>query len=756
LVQKALFEKSAREPAEGGVAKIAVDLPLAGVFEYRIPARLKGKVKPGVRVWVSFSRKRMMGICFEVADTPTVPKLLDIISVVEERPLLSSELIGLVRWMSDHYYCTLAEAALTALPRVARKGTSERKIQTARLAVSQAEALVLAEELLEKRPKQARVLRILAQSDKTFSVKDLCERANVTRSPVDTLAKHDRIFLEYMEVLDPPVIRDHAAFPKPEQLSAEQEEALQVISFSINNYESCGYLLYGVTGSGKTEVYLRGIEEALRRDRGAIVLVPEISLTPQTIARFKGRFERVAVLHSRLTDRERLSQWKMIQEGGADVVIGARSAVFAPMPNLGLIVVDEEHETSFKQQNVPHYHARDVALKRAEIEGAITILGSATPSLESFHMARTGRLRPLALRHRVGGRRFPGVSMVNMKYEGASKTSFFSRALTTAMTENLERKKQTILFLNRRGYFTVLLCGACEETVRCGSCDISLTHHRRANRLICHYCGHEELPPASCPSCGMPKLRYIGAGTERVEHEVRSLFPKASVLRMDSDTMIGRHAHQTALGRFKEGDVDILVGTQMIAKGLDFPAVTLVGVIAADLPLYQPDFRAAERTYQLLSQVSGRAGRGEEVGRVIVQTSNAEHYSIQCAMKNDYFQFASRELETRREAGYPPFVHLLRVVFTATKPDAVEEAARQAAEGIAGFGRGKETRILGPAKAPIARISGRHRWHLLVKSAERFELDRVADALKAIYRDLRRRPSCQIRMALDVDPLSML
>ncbi|MHC4943059.1 MAG: replication restart helicase PriA [Planctomycetota bacterium] len=733
-----------------------MDLPLAGAFEYRIPARLRDKVEPGVRVWVSFSRRRMMGICFEVVDTPTVPNLLEIISVVEEKPLLSSNLIRLVRWMSDYYYCTLAEAALTALPRVARKGATGRKVQTAKLGMPPAEALVLAEELVEKRPKQARILRLLAESDKAFPVRDLCDRANVTRSPVDTLARQKKVVLEYSEPSEPPLIQEHEEFPKPERLSAEQEEAVQSITSSISDGEPCGYLLYGVTGSGKTEVYLRSIEEALSLGKGAIVLVPEISLTPQTIARFKGRFDRVAVLHSRLTDRERLSQWKMIQEGGADVVIGARSAVFAPMPNLGLIVVDEEHETSFKQQNVPHYHARDVALKRAEIEGAIAILGSATPSLEAFHLARTGKLKSLALRHRVGGRSFPGVSMVNMKYESAAKSPFFSTALTTAMTHTLKQKKQIILFLNRRGYFTVLLCGACEETVRCGNCDISLTLHRKANRLICHYCGHEQLPPASCPSCAMPKLRYIGAGTERVEHEVRSLFPRAVVLRMDSDTMIGRHAHETALGRFKEGEVDILVGTQMIAKGLDFPDVTLVGVIAADLPLYQPDFRAAERTYQLLSQVSGRAGRGEDIGRVIVQTLNAEHYSIQCAMKNDYFTFATQELETRKEAGYPPYVHLMRIVFTAKKPNVVEEAARLAAERIAGLGRSDAFRILGPARAPIARISGKHRWHLLLKSPLRSDLDRAAEALKALYRDLRRHSSGPIRMALDVDPLSML
>jgi len=461
------------------------------------------------------------------------------------------------------------------------------------------------------------------------------------------------------------------------------------------------------------------------------------------------------VLHSRLTERERLAQWKRIQEGGADVVIGARSALFAPLPNLGLIVVDEEHETSFKQQSTPHYHAREAALKRAEIEGALVMLGSATPSMEAFALAREGRLEVLTLPERVGGRKHPKMAVVDLNLERPGSHTFLSIPLLNTMSQALRRKEQVILFLNRRGFFPVVFCTACRNPVRCLQCDISLTLHRKANRLICHYCGQERLPPSACPACQSPKLRFIGAGTERVEHEVRRHFPQARLLRMDSDTMIARDAHEKALERFKKREVDILIGTQMIAKGLDFPHVTLVGVVAADLPLHQPDFRASERTYQLLAQVSGRAGRGDEPGLVIVQTAHADHYSIRCALKNDYARFAEQELAMRESSGYPPHSRLLRAILSGEDAVQVEAQAHCAAQAIEALGL-QGLKVLGPARAPIAMINKRHRWHMLIKSPEPALMDRVAHTLPAHQKSRRGSPSKPVRMILDADPVSML
>ncbi|MFH2000526.1 MAG: primosomal protein N' [Planctomycetota bacterium] len=614
----------------------------------------------------------------------------------------------------------------------------------------------MAEELITTRPKQARILRLLAENGGESLVTDLCSIANVTRSPVQTLSRDGMIELSWSHVADSPIQVSVEAFPKPELLSREQQDALRAIRQSIRNNENAGYLLYGVTGSGKTEVYLRAIEDVIAIGKSAIILVPEISLTPQTIARFKGRFDCVAVLHSRLSDKERHNQWKLIQSGGADVVVGARSAVFAPLPRLGLLVVDEEHETSFKQQNSPQYHAREVALKRAQIEGAVTIFGSATPSLEVFQYARSGWLKALTLRHRVGGRRFPTVSVVNMGLEKTVRSTFLSEALLSNLSRTLKEKNQAILFLNRRGFHTVLFCGACKETVRCANCDISMTLHRKANRMICHYCGFERLPPPVCPGCSLPRLTYIGAGTERVEHEVQALFPEARIVRMDSDTMIARNAHEQALQRFKNREVDILIGTQMIAKGLDFPGVTLVGVIAADAPLYQPDFRCAERAFQLLSQVSGRAGRGEDSGKVIVQALNVDHYSMQYAIRNDYLSFATQELKARKEAGYPPFARLMRAVFSGENPTEVQALAQAICHAVAEIKIQEQTRILGPAKAPITMINGRYRWHVLVKSPTREDLNQLASLWNTCYKKWRKTQFKTSRMVLDIDPQSML
>ena len=751
MVQGSLFGSSTGTE-EVPAAEIAVEVPVEGTFLYRIPLPLRSVLLPGMRVSVPFSGRRVEGICLEVDVSHERNDLLEIREVLDRTPLVPAPLLALIRWIAEYYLCPVGEVFAAALPRAARVGGGRRKVQSARMLVDRETALRRAEELLEKRPKQARVLRILAETGGTLVVSDLLSRARVTRSPIRTLERSALLTVEWTEE-EPRFQREGTEpYPRPERLSPHQEAALSRVLQAVQEERRGDFLLWGVTGSGKTEVYLQAIEAVIAQGKGAVVLVPEIALTPQTIARFDGRFPRVAVLHSGLTESERYDQWRRIQEGRADVVIGARSAVFAPHPRLGLIVVDEEHETSFKQQNAPRYHARDVALKRAEIEGASVILGSATPSLEAYHLAGTGRLTLLELPERVGGGALPRVKILDLSREKLRRGTFLSPPLRAALSETLARKEQAILFLNRRGFYPVLFCPACKETVRCKECAVTLTLHRESNRLICHYCGFEIRPPEQCPSCGAAPLRFLGAGTERIEHEVRTVFPQARVLRMDSDTMMRRGAHAKALDRFKAREVDVLIGTQMIAKGLDFPLVTLVGVVSADTPLHQPDFRAAERTFQLLSQVAGRAGRSEAGGRVMVQTFHPAHYGIRLAVENNYRAFAQKESAMRKEAGYAPFLRLLRIVLSSRNEKEVESAARLAAEALCRAVPPGMGQVLGPAPAPITMINGRHRRHLLVKSQGREGIECAAAAVKAA---LRRRKG-GVRLVLDVDPQSML
>jgi primosomal protein N' (replication factor Y) len=508
-------------------------------------------------------------------------------------------------------------------------------------------------------------------------------------------------------------------------------------------------LLAGATGSGKTEVYLQACAAALAQGRGAIVLVPEIALTPQTVGWFRARFERIAVLHSRMTDAQRLDMWLAVERGEARVVVGARSAVFAPVGNLGVIVVDEEHEPSFKQASTPRYHAREVAVERARAAGAVCVLGSATPALESWLRAKRGAWRHLCLRQRVSGRPPPPVEVVDMRNEpGGRGTRLFSARLELLLRECLARGEQAILFQNRRGFAPVLWCSGCEEKLRCEQCSVGLTWHRRIGRMVCHMCCEERVVPAACPSCTKPGLHRLGAGSERVEEELRLLLPAARVRRMDSDTMRRREDYEQTLSAFGRGEVDVLVGTQMIAKGLDFPRVTLVGIVAADGALHLPDFRAPERTFQLISQVAGRAGRGELAGRIVVQTTAPEHPAITHAARHDYRGFAERALDERRNMGYPPFGRLIRALVEDERAPDVEATCERLARAVRGI---SGLHLLGPATCPIALARGRHRRHLMVKTDDPEAFAAAREALIEAA-GATRRP----RVTLDVDPVSAL
>ena len=535
-------------------------------------------------------------------------------------------------------------------------------------------------------------------------------------------------------------------------LTADQSRALDSVCNARGFYPM---LLHGVTGSGKTEIYMRAAEHFLERGKTSLILVPEIGLTPQLTDRFAARFPgKIAILHSALTKRQRIDEWLRIRAGETPIVIGTRSAVFAPLQNLGMIVVDEEHETSYKQEDVPRYHARDTAVMRAKLSNAAVILGSATPSMESFHNSQRAKYLRIPLTTRVEDRELPDVQIVNMREEYAAqgKQVVLSQRLLQALFTRLERQEQTMILLNRRGFAAFLLCRKCGFTFQCNSCSVALTYHRSIDKLLCHYCGLARRPPSRCPECDSEYIHYLGEGTERLEAEVRQLFPEARIGRLDRDTMRHIRDYERVLGGFRKGEIDVLVGTQMIAKGHDFPRVTLVGVIGADAPLALPDFRAAERTFQLLTQVAGRSGRGDQPGEVVIQSYFPDHYTFQLAVKQRFEDFYGQESRYRRAMFYPPFASLAGIMVTDRDPARAAGLARQIAEFLDSQ-RSNAIRILGPAPAPLERIKRVHRHQLLIKSSSRSTLHGILDRLQAYIEE---KKIGATRVIIDVDPVSLL
>ena len=536
-------------------------------------------------------------------------------------------------------------------------------------------------------------------------------------------------------------------------LTEEQNAALSRITASLERNEFKVFLLHGITASGKTEVYLQAIDRVLREGKSAIVLVPEISLTPQTQERFISRFgDRVAVIHSRLTQGRRFVEWQRIKEGKADIIVGARSAVLSPVRKLGLVVLDEEHETSYKQEDTPRYHAREVAIMRARYNHCPVILGSATPSLESYYKAKKGEYELLRLTKRIDDRMMPKVKIVDMRMELATRkhVEIFSKVLTDAIEKTLKDGKQTILFLNRRGYSTFVNCRRCGLVMKCKRCDTTLVYHSLEKTLLCHYCNIKVAPPDICPGCSSSYIRYFGLGTEKVESEITRRFPFThTIARMDSDTTTKRGSHDRILSGFKSGSINLLIGTQMIAKGLDFPEVTLVGVVSADVMLNLPDFRSSERTFNLLTQVAGRAGRGDRSGEVIVQTYAPGHYAILTAAKHDYEKFYEKEIVARRELLLPPFVNIAKVTVRSRTAELAQKAAGDLCEVIARR-KTQSMKVVGPAPSPVSKIRGYYRWNILLKAKERGELCSVLKEALAHFR----KPS-KVFVAVDIDPVSM-
>lgn len=743
-------------------AQVALPRPLRVEFSYGILEPMLPKVQRGMRVVVPFGRRSEIGVVVGVCGLDELPegvsvnRLRGIGKVLDPAPLLDEGLMQLCRWMAERWACSWGEALRAVLPGALKREQGRRQV----VVIEPVPGIGPTElsTLVERFPKQHRLLRTVLELDGPAELRELTRRLNLgSDSSARTLAKKGWVRVRSVDSSADELEASKSHRERPEVLGDEQAAAVKVLTAALEAGESRPFLLEGVTGSGKTEVYLRAIEAALALGRGAIVLVPEIALTPQTVGWFRSRFQDgVAVLHSRMTDAQRLDMWTRVRRGEARVVVGARSAIFAPVPDLGVVVVDEEHEPSFKQSTTPRYHARDVALERARLAGAICILGSATPALESWTAARDPeaevRLEHLVLHRRVSGRPMPRVEVIDMRKERseAQGGDLFSLALRDGMERALVAGQQVILFQNRRGFAPVLYCPGCKLTVRCPHCDVAMTFHRRIGRIVCHSCCHEDAPPRSCPTCTRPGLRYLGAGSERIEGALAELLPEARVRRMDSDTMRRREDYTETLEAFGAGEVDILVGTQMIAKGLDFPNVTLVGIVDADAALHLPDFRAAERTFQLIAQVSGRAGRGEHEGRIIVQTRNPEHPAIRCAAQHDYRGFADAECTLRSELAYPPSGRLIRVLFEDEDETRTQAAAITLADAVRTELLAKGVMLLGPAPAPIALVRGRHRKHILFKARDGEGLA-AARELLIEHCDAGVRPRCTI----DVDPVSL-
>ena len=726
------------------LAQVIVDIvheQVAHTFSYLIPEGMRLSV--GQRVEVPFGPRRKEGVVVGFAESCDVPpeKLKPVLAPLEDYPAILPSLLTLARQMAEDAHCPLAETLRLMLPAEMRGGRVQVKQQTvAKLCIppSRVEAAVAAQ---GRSARRRQLLQLLADGQP----RPVGELKLLVREPMDALRQLEAaglVTLSQEEVLRRPGgAMQEPLMPDP-ALTSAQEEVLSVMLPELSRGRG-RFLLHGVTGSGKTEVFIRLVRAALAQGRTAMILVPEIALTPQMVSWFRGRFGAVAaVMHSRLSAGERFDEWRRIRRGDARVVIGARSAVFAPCENLGLIVVDEEHESTYLSDRHPRYDARQVAARRCDNEGATLLLASATPSILSFAKARRGDYTLLEMPHRVMNRPLPQVEVVDMRKELESgNRSVFSGVLLRALQTCMRRGEQAMLLMNRRGYNSFVSCRSCGHVMKCPNCDVSMTYHVSGgdNLLHCHYCGHAEPPPALCPECGSRYIRYFGAGTQKVEEELHRLFPGVGVVRMDIDTTSGKDGHQKLLDEFRSGRARILVGTQMIAKGLDFPRVTLVGVVAADMTLNLPDYRARERTFQLLTQVAGRAGRGEIPGQVVVQTYKPEDPVIRSAAAQDYRAFFQEEFDRRRRGLYPPFTIMARLLVEAEKEQNAKETAERLYQACMRLMEAhplwrKRTLLLRLDQPPVKLLRGKCRWHVLMKLLDHPDTEPLVGALTELAR----------------------
>lgn len=737
------------------VARVVVDVALDKEFDYLVPDALRDTLQAGMQVKVPFGRRFTEGFVLGFRESSAFAGLKPIGGLAKEDPLLSPKIMALAQWMADYYMAPIEQAVKTVLPGAVRKRGAAFKKQLfatpGDLAGKESELA----QLRRQAPKQAAALDILLSGEQML-MSDLVRAAKVTHATLRALEEKGFIHIaEGVQGRDP-LANQEFLRTKDLQLNGEQAAALGKITGGIDSQTLKVVLLHGVTGSGKTEVYLQALSHALARGKGAIVLVPEIALTPQTVERFRGRFgEGLAVLHSHLSDGERHDEWHRVKRGEARVVVGARSALFAPVKELGLIVVDEEHESTYKQEESPRYHARDMAVMRGQMEGCTVVLGSATPSVESLENVRLGKYEMAKLDIRADDRQLPVVKVVDMRhqrYEG--KPTLFSSELVEGIRLRINLGEQVMLFLNRRGYAKNLTCPECGFVPECPDCSVALTFHKRLGYLRCHFCGHAERVPARCPqeSCQAEDWQYMGSGTEKVENQLGRIFPQAHIRRMDSDTMTSKHAYHHVLGAFRKGEIDILIGTQMIAKGLHFPNVTLVGVVNADATLHMPDFRAGERAFQLFTQVAGRAGRGDVAGEVIIQTYTPTHPAVQAARRGDFDVFIDEELEARKMLNYPPYTRLICVHFRGENAQQVDFVSGQVFNELDRLlGDRTDMQLAPPVPSPIARIQKHYRYQMIARVPR---VKQFTVPLKHVLAHLSL--PRQVQIVVDVDAVSLM
>ncbi|TKC18612.1 primosomal protein N' [Robertmurraya kyonggiensis] len=798
------------------IAKVIVDVPAKQTdraFDYLVPESLEDVIKPGVRVIVPFGPRKIQGFVVGFSDRSEFTGLKEIIEPMDLTPVLNEELLGLGDWLTEQTlsykisaFQVMLPAALKAkyekkimlrksidllpeelqflfekndtiiwneagghlaqLQKEATKGNVEvlyevkervkkKKLKHISVKVSKEELITHREQLAANAEKQKVLIDFFIENPKSIEQRELLSILDVPATTIKSLVKKGLLLEEDLEVYRDPY--EDRVFEKtqPLTLTLEQEKAISPILATLEENKQKVFLLYGVTGSGKTEIYLQSIQRAIEMGKEAIVLVPEISLTPQMVKRFKGRFgNEVAVLHSGLSSGEKYDEWRKIERKEVKVVVGARSAIFAPFENLGIIIIDEEHETSYKQEDNPRYHARDVAIERANFHQCPVILGSATPSLETFARAQKGVYEQLNLPKRMNNQALPSVEIIDMREElREGNRSMFSRALIEGLKDRLEKKQQIVLFLNKRGHSSFVMCRDCGYVDNCPNCDISLTYHRFSQQMKCHYCGYESYVPSKCPECNGEHIRYFGTGTQKVEEELGKVLPEARVIRMDVDTTSRKGAHEKLLNDFQDGKADILLGTQMIAKGLDFPNITLVGVLSADTMLHLPDFRSSEKTFQLLTQVSGRAGRHELPGEVIIQTYTPEHYSVELAATQNFDHFFEREMMIRRAHQYPPYYYIAlitvsheNVAYVASTTDKITKFVQSKLS--------KEASVLGPVASPISRIKNRYRYQCLIKYKREPDLNGTLKTILEHYQQ--ETVSKGLQISIDVNPYILM
>ncbi len=736
-------EESTATPS--GFALIAVDAPIDKPLTYRVPFRMADSIAPGVEVIVPLGKKMIRGYVLETAENTEINAPKEIGEITSLTPQFTERDLLLYRWIASYYHYPLGKAICDTIP----ESKKSAKITLIRLK----NPLVSAEKLTAKQAAVVEYLKIHGQA----SLVELRLQAGGTSPVLAALFRKDIVEKTQISRSSKKLGSFHA-LPEDRRiiLNDRQQLALEPIKSAIIGGRFSPFLLHGVTGSGKTEVYLQAIEESIRLQRSVIYMVPEIALTPQLLERIGARFpgEPLAVIHSGVSKATRRHQWQEILDGRIRIVLGARSAIFAPLKEVGIIIVDEEHDPSYKQDDRLKYNARDLALVKGRIFDATVVLGSATPDIQTYHNAMTGKYRVLSLPERVLSRPLPPVTIVDLKKYGGKLP--FSEPMAMAIRKNLIAGGQTMLFLNRRGFNTLVVCNACGYVFRCRNCSISLTYHqpfggRKQESLTCHHCGYAIKVTESCPECRGLSLKKIGLGTERVEEELIRAFPGARISRVDRDSIRGNDSYERILDKLGAGEIDILVGTQMISKGHDFPGVTMVGVILADISLNIPDFRAAERTFQLLTQVSGRGGRGDLPGRVLIQTLNPDHYAIVSACSHDYETFYKEEIRLRRPLGYPPFSRLVNFHISSRDAKEGEKGARQLGIGVRELCRNIKIQVAGPAESPLGMIKGRHRWQLMLKGRDMASLHKLTCDVIALASRIPK-----ITVQVDVDPISFM